>query len=235
MWSAKRSEILKRLWESGRSARQIAAELGGLTRSAVIGKLHRLGLEHAMRTQSAQPQETEPACAEPSAEVATDITDRADKRRAGRSRPAVKLVSGRGRDDAANRTKSQRPAARQMTDTVRDDQDEVAAVQPAAPPLADPSGDETESEPLGAPSPASQTDTDHGVGISLIDLGANDCRWVLGEGEDGLATYCGRPRSVHGGPYCDAHAERAYQQGSWPANRQRPAAKVAPRIRVVSR
>ena len=38
------SRILKKLWTEGLSASQIAAELGGITRNAVIGKVHRLGL-----------------------------------------------------------------------------------------------------------------------------------------------------------------------------------------------
>jgi len=43
-WTDDRVEQLKKLWESGLSASQIAAELGNVTRNAVIGKVHRLGL-----------------------------------------------------------------------------------------------------------------------------------------------------------------------------------------------
>jgi GcrA cell cycle regulator len=43
-WSDHRVEQLKKLWEAGLSASQIAAELGNVTRNAVIGKVHRLGL-----------------------------------------------------------------------------------------------------------------------------------------------------------------------------------------------
>ena len=44
-WTEDRVERLSRLWVEGRSASQIAAELGeGVTRNAVIGKIHRLGL-----------------------------------------------------------------------------------------------------------------------------------------------------------------------------------------------
>ena len=43
-WSDDRVEQLKKLWEAGLSASQIAAELGNVTRNAVIGKVHRLGL-----------------------------------------------------------------------------------------------------------------------------------------------------------------------------------------------
>lgn len=43
-WSDERVELLKKLWIDGLSASQIAKQLGGVTRNAVIGKVHRLGL-----------------------------------------------------------------------------------------------------------------------------------------------------------------------------------------------
>ncbi|MBV9996302.1 MAG: GcrA cell cycle regulator [Caulobacteraceae bacterium] len=43
-WTDERVEILKKLWLDGLSASQIAKQLGGVTRNAVIGKVHRLGL-----------------------------------------------------------------------------------------------------------------------------------------------------------------------------------------------
>ena len=43
-WTEERVAILSKLWADGLSASQIAGELGGVTRNAVIGKVHRLGL-----------------------------------------------------------------------------------------------------------------------------------------------------------------------------------------------
>lgn len=43
-WTEQRIEMLRRLWSQGQTASQIAAALGGVTRNAVIGKAHRLGL-----------------------------------------------------------------------------------------------------------------------------------------------------------------------------------------------
>ncbi|KQQ58198.1 GcrA cell cycle regulator [Rhizobium sp. Leaf311] len=43
-WTDERVEKLKRLWSEGLSASQIAAQLGGVSRNAVIGKVHRLNL-----------------------------------------------------------------------------------------------------------------------------------------------------------------------------------------------
>lgn len=44
MWSETRTALLRKLWAEGLSASQIAKQLGGVTRNAVIGKVHRLGL-----------------------------------------------------------------------------------------------------------------------------------------------------------------------------------------------
>ena len=43
-WNDERVELLKKLWSEGLSASQIAGKIGGVTRNAVIGKVHRLGL-----------------------------------------------------------------------------------------------------------------------------------------------------------------------------------------------
>jgi GcrA cell cycle regulator len=56
-WTEERVELLKKLWSDGLSASQIAAELGGITRNAVIGKVHRLGLSgRAKSNSSAAPR-----------------------------------------------------------------------------------------------------------------------------------------------------------------------------------
>jgi GcrA cell cycle regulator len=51
-WTEERVELLKKLWNDGLSASQIAGELGGVTRNAVIGKVHRLGLSGRAKTPS---------------------------------------------------------------------------------------------------------------------------------------------------------------------------------------
>lgn len=52
-WTDERVELLKRLWSDGLSASRIAGELGGITRNAVIGKVHRLGLSGRAQSPSA--------------------------------------------------------------------------------------------------------------------------------------------------------------------------------------
>ena len=52
-WTDERVELLKKLWSEGLSASQIAAQLGSVTRNAVIGKVHRLKLSSRGRTTAA--------------------------------------------------------------------------------------------------------------------------------------------------------------------------------------
>ena len=55
-WTDERVELLKKLWQDGLSASQIAKQLGGVTRNAVIGKVHRLGLSgRATPSQPSRP------------------------------------------------------------------------------------------------------------------------------------------------------------------------------------
>lgn len=63
-WTDERVELLKKLWAEGLSASQIAAELGSITRNAVIGKVHRLGLSGRAKTVSSpapRPRKPRPA------------------------------------------------------------------------------------------------------------------------------------------------------------------------------
>ncbi len=58
-WTDERVELLKKYWGEGLSASQIAGRLGGITRNAVIGKVHRLGLSGrstTTRLKSSRPR-----------------------------------------------------------------------------------------------------------------------------------------------------------------------------------
>ena len=60
-WTDERVELLKKLWADGLSASRIAAELGGVTRNSVIGKVHRLGLSGRAKSASASvPRQRKP-------------------------------------------------------------------------------------------------------------------------------------------------------------------------------
>lgn len=75
-WTDERVEILKKMWGEGISASQIAKELGGVTRNAVIGKVHRLGLSNrnagttlSKSTDKAAPKRKAAPKAKPKAET----------------------------------------------------------------------------------------------------------------------------------------------------------------------
>ena len=59
MWSEERVALLRKLWAEGYTGSEIANELGGVTRNAVIGKVHRLGLA-ARATQYYRPRPPRP-------------------------------------------------------------------------------------------------------------------------------------------------------------------------------
>lgn len=73
-WTDERVEALKKLWQEGLSASQIAGRIGGVTRNAVIGKVHRLGLAGRATTsrmkshrprRTPQPQKQRPISGKP--------------------------------------------------------------------------------------------------------------------------------------------------------------------------
>ena len=64
-WTDERVELLKKYWADGLSASQIAAQLGGVTRNAVIGKVHRLGLSGRAKPASSGPRPRKVRAASP--------------------------------------------------------------------------------------------------------------------------------------------------------------------------
>lgn len=75
-WSDARVEQLKSLWEAGLSASQIAAELGNVTRNAVIGKVHRIGLAGRAKSaaEAAAPRPRKPRPAQPMVRVSRPVS-----------------------------------------------------------------------------------------------------------------------------------------------------------------
>src|SRR5882672_10904658 len=78
-WTAERIEQLRKLWDAGLSARQIAAEIGNCTRNAVIGKVHRLALtgrakvKPTKQSRAARPSRIGQSVARVSAKRATPM------------------------------------------------------------------------------------------------------------------------------------------------------------------
>lgn len=84
-WTDDRVELLKKMWGEGQSASQIAKELGGVTRNAVIGKVHRLGLSNRATSNSTKSE----AKATPKAEAKPAATPKAEPRPTPKTEPAV--------------------------------------------------------------------------------------------------------------------------------------------------
>ncbi len=103
-WTTERVELLKKLWSDGLSASQIAGELGGVTRNAVIGKVHRLGLSGRAKTPSpaSKPRRNRPSSpSSPASSAGRQSTPQPQSRGA----TALKMAPGaRPRDRTASRT-----------------------------------------------------------------------------------------------------------------------------------
>ncbi len=84
-WTEERVELLKKLWGEGQSASQIAKELGGVTRNAVIGKVHRLGLSN--RATSSIKSEITPKTEKKTEKAATKKTETIAKRSEPKANP----------------------------------------------------------------------------------------------------------------------------------------------------
>ncbi len=91
-WTDERVELLKKMWGEGQSASQIAKELGSVTRNAVIGKVHRLGLSNRAGAAPAKPtkEKAAPAAAEPAERAEAQPEPRTE--RAAPSAPPRKQI-----------------------------------------------------------------------------------------------------------------------------------------------
>lgn len=81
-WTDERVETLKTMWSDGKSASQIAKELGGVTRNAVIGKVHRLGLSNRLPGSEEEMDAGAPNGAEPAEETVAEAEPQSQPRAA---------------------------------------------------------------------------------------------------------------------------------------------------------
>ncbi len=172
-WSDERVEQLKRLWSEGRSASQIAAEIGGVSRNAVIGKVHRLGLSGRSKTAPAS----------------------SGTRPRGKAALAAKPAGGSGQGEAEHRRVERAPEASAHVSVGA-----TALAQPR--PLA--------SEPALRPRPVAEVVAPVAERVTIMDLREGMCRWPMGDPTSPEFRFCGA-RSSAGAPYCQHHAQIAYQ------------------------
>jgi len=167
-WTDERVETLKKMWGEGQSASQIAKELGGVTRNAVIGKVHRLGLSNRAGSGGGA---SKPAAKE---KVAKPAAPKAPPK--AKAAPASKLAKEEPELDENGIPIS---AARR-------------AIIPAGQPLPpQPSANEISPEAL-----AKVADVEKGAKkIGLMELTEKTCKWPVGDpATDDF--WCGVPAHV---------------------------------------
>ena len=199
-WTDERVETLKRMWGEGASASQIAKELGGVTRNAVIGKVHRLGLSN--RHQGKDDEGTADALPEaaPSPEMADDSPE------ATAPEPEE---DDEDEDDDEPRTMAAVPQGTNVTPLRKP----LMAGQPLPP---QPSANEISPEALAKVNAVEKT----AKKISLMELTERTCKWPIGDPATEKFWFCGLPTQA-GKPYCEAHVSVAFQPMSSRRDRRR--------------
>jgi GcrA cell cycle regulator len=202
-WTDDRVEILKKMWGEGQSASQIAKELGGVTRNAVIGKVHRLGLSNRAGAAPAAADNAKPAKPAPKKEEKSTSTP---KKPATPEQPAPPPQHAAG--DAPSATPDMRPS--NISPLRR-------AIIPAGQPLPPQrSANEISPEALAKVNEVEKTARK----ISLMELTERTCKWPIGDPATSDFYFCGLPVQP-GKPYCEAHVGVAFQPSTSRRDRRR--------------
>jgi GcrA cell cycle regulator len=222
-WTDERIEKLTKMWEGGATASQIAEELGGVSRNAVIGKAHRLGLKARPSPVKAneKPAPTTPAAKPAPKPAAVEATRPAPAPAA--NRPAAPAAPST--NPAAHSAATPPPAPSSTPRIVsvgpggflrQGPGDQQAPIPPAPPRRLVPA----------KPSPEIADKT------SLLDLNDRICRWPMGHPGEADFHFCGEKVNP-GFPYCVEHCGRAYQ-AQLPRGARRPPPPMpfgGPRVR----
>ena len=193
-WTDERIERLKTLWTQGVTASQIADELGGVSRNAVIGKAHRLGLQ--ARPSPVKPNEAETAEQEaPKPEPKPAPAPETPEPRPQPARPAAATPAPPAEERAT--PAPPQPLVRSIGPGgfIRQGPgDQQAPIPPAPPRRLVPA----------KPSPEIADKT------GLLDLNEKICKWPIGHPGEPDFHFCGRQANP-GFPYCVEHCGVAYQ------------------------
>jgi GcrA cell cycle regulator len=222
-WTDERIEQLKQLWGQGMTASQIAEELGGVSRNAVIGKAHRLGLESRPSPVRASEAVTapveyvdaapvpDPVVEEPVAEAEEPEPVEAEPVEAVAPRQPVPTPTPAPVVDApVLRSIGPGGFARQGPG------DQQAPIPPAPPRRLVPA----------------KPSADIAAKTGLLDLNDRICKWPLGHPGEPDFHFCGEKVNP-GFPYCLQHCSVAYQ-AQLPRRDRRPPPPLpfgGPRVR----
>jgi GcrA cell cycle regulator len=200
-WTDERIDTLKKMWDSGMTATQIAEELGGVSRNAVIGKAHRLGLQS--RPSPVKPNEPKadaapkPAPAAAAPQPAAPAPAAPAPKAAAPAAPAPRAEAGAADAPAPAAPRADGPVLRSVGPGgfVRQNPGEQS------PPIA--------PAPPRRLVPAKPSDAIAGK-TSLLDLNDRICKWPLGHPGEPDFHFCGEKVNP-GFPYCVVHCGQAYQ------------------------
>ena len=230
------SGTLKTMWEGGQTASQIAEALGDVSRNAVIGKAHRLGLqsrpspvkpnEPAAKAAKPAPKEAAPAAPASPPPVAKPAPVKAEP--APRPAPVV-APEPEPEPEPAEAAGAPETEAKpeQKTETV------LRSVGPGGFVRQSPS----EQAPPATPAPPrrlvpAKPSADIAGKTTLLDLNDRICKWPLGHPGEPDFHFCG-DKVNPGFPYCVAHCGHAYQ-AQLPRRDRRPPPPLpfgGPRVR----
>ena len=222
-WTDERIATLKKMWEGGSTASQIAEELGGVSRNAVIGKAHRLGLKSRPSPVKANDKKKKAPAKKPAAKPAV---------KKAAAKPAAKPVA---KPAAAPATPKANTSAipSQPIPNPTPDLPKIVSVGPGGFLRQGPGDQQAPIPPApprrlvpAKPSPEIADKT------SLLDLTEKVCRWPMGHPGEPDFHFCGEDVNP-GYPYCVEHCGRAYQ-AQRPRGARRPPPPLpfgGPRVR----
>ena len=221
-WTDERIDQLKAMWERGLTASQIADELGGVSRNAVIGKAHRLGLQSRPSPVKANevPKKAAPHLRKPVPEAEAPKPAAPAQQAA----PAPVRPTAPAPTPAVAAPAAEAPAAPQPR---------IISVGPGGF-LRQGPGDQQAPIPPAPPRrlvPAKPSPDIAGK-TTLLDLTERICKWPMGHPGEPDFHFCGEAVNP-GFPYCVEHCGRAYQ-AQLPRGTRRPPPPLpfgGPRVR----
>jgi GcrA cell cycle regulator len=212
-WTDERIATLKKMWEGGATASQIAEELGGVSRNAVIGKAHRLGLKSRPSPVKANEKKTAaPAPAAPRKPVpARNASDRKPQAPKPAAEPAPPAAASEAKLPPAGAVAPAGDGQSQPMPHPASDLPKIVSVGPGGFLRQGPGDQQAPIPPApprrlvpAKPSPEIADKT------TLLDLSDRVCRWPMGHPGEPDFHFCGTPVNP-GFPYCVEHCGRAYQ------------------------
>lgn len=230
-WTDERIATLKKMWEGGATASQIADELGDVSRNAVIGKAHRLGLKSRPSPVKANEKKAKPA-PKPKTKVAAKP---AAANPAPAPAPAAPTKPEPAEQAPAPRPQPSATASNQSQPMPNSGKDlpKIVSVGPGGF-LRQGPGDQQPPIPPAPPRrlvPAKPS-PDIADKTSLLELSDKVCRWPMGHPGEPDFHFCGEDVNP-GFPYCVEHCGRAFQ-AQLPRGARRPPPPLpfgGPRVR----